>query len=154
MLEVDLDAALADKQFSLLYQPIQDLSTRTPVALEALIRWQHPIKGDIAPADFIPLAEESGLIVPIGRWALEEACTRAAALNVAGHRVAVAVKVSPIQLNRDGFATDVLRALQQSGLEPSQLVLEIAETTVMLDAELAARRLEQLKAARGADRDR
>ncbi len=119
VLEVDLNAALQDKQFSLLYQPIQDLSTRRPVALEALIRWEHPIKGEVAPADFIPLAEECGLIVPIGRWVLEEACTRIAALNVAGQNVAVAVKISAVQLSRDGFATDVLRALQQSGLQPS-----------------------------------
>lgn len=145
VLEVDLNAALQDKQFSLLYQPIQDLGTRRPVALEALIRWQHPIKGEVAPADFIPLAEECGLIVPIGRWVLEEACTRIAALNVTGQNVAVAVKISQAQLSRDGFATDVLRALQQSGLKPSHLVLEIAETTVMLDADLAAQRLQELK---------
>jgi diguanylate cyclase (GGDEF)-like protein len=145
VLEVDLNAALQAGQFSLLYQPIRDLSTNRPVALEALIRWQHPIKGEVAPADFIPLAEECGLIVPIGRWVLEEACTRVAALNVAGYPVAAAVKISPHQLNRDGFITDVLRALQQSGLEPSRLVLEIAETTVMADADLAARRLAEIK---------
>lgn len=145
VLEADLNGALEEKHFSLLYQPIQDLATRRTIAVEALIRWQHPAKGEIAPEDFLPLAEESGLIVPIGRWMLEEACTRIASLNVAGQRVALAVKVSPNQLNRDGFATDVLRALQQSGLAPSLLVLEIAESTVMLDANAAARRLDELK---------
>ncbi|HEY7836443.1 MAG TPA: bifunctional diguanylate cyclase/phosphodiesterase [Solirubrobacteraceae bacterium] len=146
VLEVELNTALQDGQFSLLYQPVYELSSRRVVALEALLRWDHPTKGEVSPAEFIPLAEESGLIVPIGRWALEQACVQAAAWNVAGHRVAVAVKVSAKQLNREGFATDVLRALQQSGLEPSLLALEIAESTVMEDKEAAAGRLDALKA--------
>ena len=83
--------------------------------------------------------------MPIGRWALEEACSRAAAWNVAGHRVGVSVKVSANQLNRDGFTTDVRRALQQSGIEPSLLTLEIAETTVMRDLAAAAERLQEIK---------
>ena len=115
------------------------------MGLEALIRWLHPTQGVLPPDDFIPLAEETGLIVPIGRWALEEACSRAAAWNVAGHRVGISVKVSANQLNRDGFATDVRRALQQSGIEPSLLTLEIAETTVMRDLAAAAERLEEIK---------
>ncbi len=145
VLEVDLNTALQDNQFSLLYQPVYDLSAGRVVALEALLRWVHPTKGEVAPSDFVPLAEESGLIVPIGRWVLEEACTRAAAWNVAGNQVAVAVKVSAKQLVREGFATDVLRALQMSGLDPSLLALEIAETTVMEDRATASRRLEALK---------
>ncbi len=145
VLEVDLNTALQDNQFSLLYQPIYDLSAGRVVALEALLRWVHPKKGEVDPADFVPLAEESGLIVPIGRWVLEEACNRAAAWNVDGHRVAAAVKVSPKQLVRDGFTTDVLRALQMSGLDPSLLVLEIAETTVMEDRADASARLQALK---------
>ena len=145
VLEVDLNTALQDDQFSLLYQPVYELATRRVVGLEALLRWQHPTKGEVPPGDFVPLAEESGLIVPIGRWVLEEACTRAAAWNVAGHRIGVAVKVAPNQLARDGFVTDVQRALQMSGLEPSMLALEVAETTVMLDKEGTARRLAALK---------
>jgi diguanylate cyclase (GGDEF)-like protein len=145
VLEVDLNRALEEDQFGLLYQPIFDLNSQGVVAVESLLRWQHPTKGEISPDDFIPLAEESGLIVPIGRWVLERACTDAAAWNIDGHRVAVAVKVSANQLNRDGFATDVRRALQQSGLEPELLILEIAETTVMLDATGAARRLADLR---------
>jgi diguanylate cyclase (GGDEF)-like protein len=145
MLEADLNAALQDTQFFLLYQPIYDLASRRVVALEAMIRWRHPTRGVLLPEEFIPLAEESGLIVPIGRWVLEEACNRAASWNVAGHRVGISVMVSANQLNRDGFATDVRRALQQSGIEPSLLTLEIAEATVMLDVEAAAERLQQAK---------
>jgi len=143
--EVELNNALMEKQFTLLYQPIYHLPTGKPVGLEALIRWQHPAQGELLPEDFIPLAEETGLIVPIGRWALEEACGRAAAWNVAGHRVGIWVKVPATQLNRDGFATDLRRALQQSGLEPSLLTLEIAETTVMGDVTAATGRLEEIK---------
>jgi diguanylate cyclase (GGDEF)-like protein len=145
VLEVELNTALAEGQFFLLYQPICDLNPRRVVALEALIRWQHPEQGVLTPADFIPLAEETGLIVPIGRWVLEEACSRAAAWNVAGHSAGVSVKVSAVQLNRDGFVTDVRRALQQSGIEPSLLTLEISEPAVMRGVETAAERLRELK---------
>jgi diguanylate cyclase (GGDEF)-like protein len=145
VLEAELNKALQERQFSLLYQPIFDLNTRKVVELEALIRWQHPTQGVLPPEDFLPLAEESGLIVPIGRWALEEACNRAAAWNVTGHRVGISVKVSSTQLNRDGFITDARRALQQSGLLPSLLTLEVAEATVMGDVKAASDRLEEIK---------
>jgi diguanylate cyclase (GGDEF)-like protein len=144
-LEAELNAALTDKQFFLLYEPIYDIATGKVNGLEALIRWLHPKRGVMLPADFIPLAEETGLTVPIGRGMLEEACTRAAAWNVAGHEVGVSVEVTANQLNRDGFATDVRRALQQSGIEPSLLTLEIAETTVMRDVNAAVARLEEVK---------
>jgi EAL domain-containing protein (putative c-di-GMP-specific phosphodiesterase class I) len=91
------------------------------------------------------LADETGLSVPIGRWALQEACSRAAAWNVAREPVNVFVKVSANQLNRDGFLTDVRRALLQSGIEPSQLTLEIAETTVMRNVEASVARLQEVK---------
>jgi EAL domain-containing protein (putative c-di-GMP-specific phosphodiesterase class I) len=145
VLEAELNAALQDKQFFLLYQPVRDLSSNKVVGLEAMIRWQHPSQGVMLPADFIPIAEETGLIVPIGRWALEEACMRAAAWNVAGNRVAISVMVSAAQLDREGFTTDIRRALQQSGIEPGQLTLEIAETTVMRDPSAAVDRLAEIK---------
>jgi diguanylate cyclase (GGDEF)-like protein len=145
ILGVELNAALEDKQFLLLYQPIYNLITGEVVGLEALIRWVHPTKGVLPPADFIPLAEETGLIVPIGRWALEEACGRAAAWNVTAHKVGVSVMIAANQLNRDGFATDVRRALQQSGIEPSLLTLEIAEATVMSDVDATTARLAEIK---------
>ncbi|HMD56442.1 MAG TPA: EAL domain-containing protein [Solirubrobacteraceae bacterium] len=145
VLEAELNAALRESQFFMLYQPICDLRTRKVIGLEAMIRWQHPKQGVLLPSDFIPLAEETGLIVPIGRWALQEACGRAAAWEVAGHRVAVGVQVSANQFNRDGFATDVLRALQQSGVEPSLVTLELDETTIMSDAAVATERMHELK---------
>jgi diguanylate cyclase (GGDEF)-like protein len=145
VLEAELSTALAENQFFLLYQPIYDLRTRKVAGLEALIRWAHPTQGVLAPDAFIPLAEETGLIVPIGRFMLEEACARAAAWNVAGHPVGVSVKVSAHQLHRDGFATDVQRALQQSGIEPSLLTLEIPETAIMRDLAAAAERLRVVK---------
>jgi diguanylate cyclase (GGDEF)-like protein len=145
VLEAELNTALQSRQLFLLYQPIRDLASSKVVAVEALIRWQHPKQGVLAPADFIPLAEETGLIVPIGRWVLEEACLRAAAWNVSGPRVGISVTVSANQFKREGFAVDVRRALQQSGLEPSLLTLEIAESTVMRDVADSAARLEEVK---------
>jgi diguanylate cyclase (GGDEF)-like protein len=145
VLEVELNNALQQKQFFLLYEPVYDLSSRKVVGLEALLRWRHPTQGVLPAHDFLPLAEETGLSVPIGRWVLEEACTRAAAWNVAGHRVGVSVPVSPNQLGRDGFATDVRRALLQSGLDPSLLTLEVPETAVMRDVPAAADRIVEIK---------
>jgi diguanylate cyclase (GGDEF)-like protein len=145
VLENELNTALAENQFFVLYEPIYDLTTGRVAGLEALVRWTHPKRGVLLPDDFMALAEETGLSVPIGRMALEEACTRAAAWTVAGHRVGVTVEVTPHQLNREGFVTDVRRALQQSGLEPAMLTLAIAETTVMNDVNAAVERLEELK---------
>ncbi len=145
VLEAELNTALAEKQFFVLYEPIYDLGTGKVAGLEALVRWMHPKRGVVLPDDFIPLAEETGMTVPIGRWVLEEACARAAAWNVAGHRVGVSVEITPNQLNREGFVIDVRRALQQSGIEPEMLTLAIAETTVMSDVNAAVERLEEIK---------
>jgi diguanylate cyclase (GGDEF)-like protein len=145
LLEAELNSALLETQFFAVYQPIRDLRTGRVVGLDTLIRWRHPSRGVVGPDDFIPLAEESGLIVPIGRWLLEEVCTRGAAWNVAGSPVDMFVRVSANQLNRDGFITDVRRALQQSGLQPSSLILEVAETTVILDVAAATGHLQEIK---------
>jgi len=145
VLEVELNTALAEKQFFVLYEPIFDLSTGKVAGLEALVRWLHPKQGVLGPEDFVPLAEETGLTVPIGRWVLEEACERAAAWNVAGHQVGLTVEITAYQLGRDGFVTDVRRALQQSGIEPAMLTLAIPETTVMRDVAVAVERLEAIK---------
>ncbi len=145
VLEAELNNALVNQQFFLLYEPIFDMRTRRVVGLEAVLRWEHPKRGVLEPEEFIPLAEDTELIVPIGRWALQEACNRAAAWNVAGHDVAVSLKISPNQLNRDGFVLDVRRALQQSGIDSSLLALEIAETTAMGDLETTNERLTAVK---------
>jgi len=145
VLEAELNAALLDGQFSLLYEPIYDLAAKKVVGVEALLRWQHPKQGVLEPDAFLALAEETGLIVPIGRWALEEACARAAAWDVGGNQLGVAVGVSANQLNRDGILTDVRRALQQSGVDPSLLTLQVSETAVMGDVGAASERLRQLR---------
>jgi diguanylate cyclase (GGDEF)-like protein len=145
VLEGELSAALADGQLFLTYEPIRDLRTGAVAGLEGLVQWHHPEKGVMPADEFASLAEDSGLVVPIGRFALEEACTRAAEWNLSEHRVAIAVKVSATQLHRDGFATDVRRALQMSGLEPALLTLEIEETTLTDDLAAARPRLAGLR---------
>ncbi len=145
-LENDLGAALASEQFFLLYQPIFHLPSRELAGVEALIRWRHPQRGVVAPDSFIPLAEETGLIIPIGRWVLEEACRQAAAWNARGLALGISVNVSAYQLGRKAFAEDVLGALTRSGLEPSSLTLEITETTLMRDVPAASERLRDIKA--------
>jgi EAL domain-containing protein (putative c-di-GMP-specific phosphodiesterase class I) len=113
--------------------------------LEALIRWRHPTRGIVEPDQFIPLAESTGMIVPIGRWLLQEACLQAAGWHRDGHPVGIAVNVSGRQLDSDGFLDDVRDALSQSRLDPSMLTLEITKTTLMQDPERATARLEPLK---------
>ena len=143
--EAELNKGLQDDQFLLLYQPIYDLASGSVAGMEALLHWQHPTRGLLAAAEFVGPAEEMGLIAPIGRWMLEEACTRAASWAVAGNRVGVSVSVSAKQLSRDGFVVDVRRALQQSGLEPGLLTLEMAESTVIGDRTTAGDRLQEIK---------
>jgi diguanylate cyclase (GGDEF)-like protein len=144
-LEADLASALAEQQFFLLYQPIFQLPSQRLVGVEALIRWAHPTRGTITPDNFIALAEESRLIVPIGRWVLEEACRQAAAWHAKGLHTNISVNVSAYQLTRKGFAEDVQRALANSGIKPSSLTLEITETTLMRDAHAACQRLQEIK---------
>jgi len=145
-LEADLSTAVQDGQFFLLYQPIFDLRSRKMAGVEALIRWSHPQRGPVPPDSFIPLAEESGLIAPIGRWVLDEACRQAAEWAAEGLEIAIAVNVSAYQLGRKGFVDDVRLALQRSGIEPSSLTLELTETTLMRDVPATCRRLEEIKA--------
>jgi diguanylate cyclase (GGDEF)-like protein len=145
-LEDDLTAALQEGQFFLLYQPIFELPNRRLVGVEALIRWRHPRRGVVLPNDFIPMAEENGLVVPIGRWVLDEACRQAAVWAGEDHEIGVSVNVSAGQLDRKGFADDVRRALLESALEPSSLTLEITETTLMRNVAAACEQLEALRA--------
>jgi diguanylate cyclase (GGDEF)-like protein len=144
-LEMELAEALENEQLFLLYQPTFDLQSESVIGVEALIRWRHPTREVIPPIDFIPIAEESGLIVPIGRWVLEEACQQAATWHRQGRRIGMSVNVSGRQLDHDELIEDVRHALEQSGLDPDALTLEITETTLMRDAEATAQRLRELK---------
>jgi diguanylate cyclase (GGDEF)-like protein len=131
-LVADLRRARVEQEFVLHFQPTVELATGTVVGVEALVRWQHPTRGLLSPAQFIPIAEETGRIVEIGRWVLVEACRQAAAWRrlAGGAGLRVSVNVSPRQVRRHGLVEDVQTALTDSGLEASALVLEITETVV------------------------
>jgi EAL domain-containing protein (putative c-di-GMP-specific phosphodiesterase class I) len=122
------------------------LSTHEVIGVEALVRWRHPARGVVPPDEFIPMSEESGLILSIGRWVLGEACRQAARWHARGHMVSIFVNVSAQQLSRHGFAEDVRRALESSGIDPSLLALEITETTLMHDVAAAGEHLAEIKA--------
>jgi EAL domain-containing protein (putative c-di-GMP-specific phosphodiesterase class I) len=144
-LEMDLREALDKDEFFLAYQPTIDLSDMSPTGVEALIRWEHPVRGVVQPDDFIPLLEETGLIVDIGRWVLEEACSQGAAWRQAGYPIGMAVNVSGRQLDTDQLIVDIESALSHSSLDPGALTIEITETTLMRNVEETARRLAEVK---------
>jgi len=127
-LEMDLRKALAGGQFELYYQPLVVLETNEVNGFEALLRWNHPIRGLVSPADFIPIAEETGLIVPLGEWVLKAACSEA--VNWPEH-IKVAVNLSPAQLNCRNLVNMVTTALAESGMPPRKLQLEITETVLL-----------------------
>ena len=144
-LEMDLRGALENDEFFLVYQPTFDLRDMRPIGIEALIRWESPTRGIVQPNDFIPLLEETGLIIEIGGWVLENACKQGAAWREAGYSIGMSVNVSGRQLDTDEFVTDVRRALRNSGLDPCALTLEITETTLMRNADETAKRLVMIK---------
>ncbi len=144
-LEVDLGAAVQEQALTLLYEPIYDLQSRAVVGYEAKPSWQHPEQGSIVPDDLLRLADDCGMRVPVDRWAIEQACARAAAWEVEGRRTAVSVKVGAEQLHRDGLITDLRRALQQSGVQSDLLTVEITESAVMSDVAAATQRLREIK---------
>jgi diguanylate cyclase (GGDEF)-like protein/PAS domain S-box-containing protein len=144
-LENNLRRALERNEFLLYYQPQIDLTTGKIVGMEVLIRWEHPEEGMIPPAEFIPLAEETGLILPIGRWVLQTACLQNKAWQEAGLRpVSISVNLSGQQFKQQSIMGDITSALQASGLDPQYLILEITESILMQNTETVAALLHDL----------
>jgi EAL domain-containing protein (putative c-di-GMP-specific phosphodiesterase class I) len=142
-----LRRAIADGQFTLHYQPIVSIPSQHVVGAEALIRWNHPTRGLLGPLEFIHLAEESELIVPIGEWVIDQACQQLRAWIDAGlGRMDIAVNVSPKQLADERFQQRLEAAIARSGIDPSLLVLEITENLIMEDPESARVLLQKVTA--------
>jgi diguanylate cyclase (GGDEF)-like protein len=144
-LEMSLAEALDAGQFSLVYQPIVELDTQRVAAAEALLRWHHPTRGNTPPDVFIPIAEASGLIIPIGRWVLAQACAQCAQWHRNGHSIGVSVNVSARQFERPEFVDEVRDALAKSRLDAEWLTLEITETALMNRPSVTEELLVQLK---------
>ena len=147
-LRADLQRAMTGGQLELYYQPLVHLSDGGVTGVEALLRWHHPERGMLGPDTFIPLAEEMGLIVPIGRWVLREACRQARQMQTllpADPPLSMSVNLSVKQLQHSDIAADVRDALAESGLAAGSLTLEITETVLMTDTDIAVQRLGELK---------
>jgi EAL domain-containing protein (putative c-di-GMP-specific phosphodiesterase class I) len=145
-MEGSIRQALVNGQFVLHYQPIINLGTSAIVGMEALVRWQHPSRGLLQPAEFIAVAEECGLILPIGRWVLGEACRQAQAWQDEGHRPRLmAVNVSASEFRSTGFLDHVSAVLRETGLDPKYLELEVTESGLMARAEATTEVLRALK---------
>ena len=143
LLELDLRAALRRDEFEVYYQPIRDVASDMVVAFEALVRWNHPQRGLIAPINFIPLAEETGLIIQLGEWVLRQACPDAAGWS---DDVGVAVNLSPVQFKNPNLVSSVKAALGVSGLPPLRLELEITESVLLQNSEATLATLHELRA--------
>jgi EAL domain-containing protein (putative c-di-GMP-specific phosphodiesterase class I) len=142
-LEMDLRKALANAEFQLYYQPLVDLQNNDITGFEALLRWHHPVRGLISPADFIPIAEETGLIIPLGEWVLRRACQETASWP---GDVKVAVNLSPSQLKSRNLVQVVTSALAESGMAATRLQLEITESVLMQNTFATLATLHQLRA--------
>jgi EAL domain-containing protein (putative c-di-GMP-specific phosphodiesterase class I) len=149
-LEAELLQAVERQEFTLVYQPIVELDEARIIGFEALLRWIHPTRGVIPPLQFIPLAEQTGVIIPLGRWVLAEACRQGAAWQRTeyGRRAALTmtINISGWQLDHPTFIDDVRTALQSSGLPANNLVLEITESAIIRDYEHVTSRFQALKA--------
>ena len=144
--EAELRHAMKVGELRLFYQPQVDLASGQIIGLEALVRWQHPTRGLVPPGEFIPLAEECGLIVPLGDWALKTACQQIKRWSEMGLSLQrTAVNVSAVQIGRENFVDSVRHALLESGITPSQLELEITESSVMVDLQGAFKTIAELK---------
>ena len=145
-IEEGLRRALERQEFALHYQPKINLMTGAITGAEALIRWTHPTRGSVSPAQFIHVAEDSGLILPIGAWVLRQACAQARAWADAGlPRITMAVNVSAMEFRDEYFLEGVLAVLRETGLDPSALELELTESVLMKHAASAASILRALR---------
>ena len=145
-LEHSLRLALGDNQLKIHYQPQLDMHSGKLIGFEVLLRWEHPELGEIKPSELIPLAEEAGLIIPIGHWLLREACLQAMAWQRSGFSpVQIAVNVSALQFAQKDFVAIVAKALQDSGLAPEYLEIEITESLLMKDLAVASKTLQKLR---------
>jgi EAL domain-containing protein (putative c-di-GMP-specific phosphodiesterase class I) len=147
-LRADLQRALDKDEFELHYQPVVRLRDKAIVGVEALVRWRHPLRGLVPPNEFIPFAEESGLIVPLGRWVLREGCRQARILRdrcTDDLLPSISINLSVKQLFNNDIVADVASALADAGLPGSALTLEITESVMMTDTELAVERLAELR---------
>jgi diguanylate cyclase (GGDEF)-like protein len=142
-MELDLRRAIVNHEFELFYQPLYNTATQQITAFEALIRWHHPVRGMIPPLDFVPLAEETGLIVPMGDWVMHKACEQAAQWPT---QARVAVNLSPAQFRGKTLLTMVSSALARSGLAPDRLELEITESVLLQESEVTLALLHDLRA--------
>jgi diguanylate cyclase (GGDEF)-like protein len=140
-LELDLRKAIGEGEFKVFYQPLIDLKSRRVCGFEALIRWFHPERGMVSPADFVPVAEETGMIIELGDWTLRQACRDATQWP---GTLKVAVNLSPIQLTRRTIVEDVASVLRESGLDPKRLELEITESAMITDTEAVLVLLNQI----------
>jgi diguanylate cyclase (GGDEF)-like protein/PAS domain S-box-containing protein len=147
-METDLRRAVERQEFSVHYQPIIDLSSKKLRGFEALVRWQHPERGFISPLDFIPVAEDTGLIIPIGRWVLGEACRQIKAWQeqFPSEPLQISVNLSGKQFTQTDLVEQIKCLLDEIGLEPRSLKLEITESTVMENTEVAIKLLQELEA--------
>lgn len=145
-LEADLRRAIALDQLRLFYQPKIRLQDRKIIGAEALIRWQHPERGLVSPADFLPIAEQSGLIVPIGEWVVHRACRDANRWIASGHNdLTVSVNISPVQFLKQNVTELTSRALQDADISPSHLIVELTEQSLMRNTQAVRRDLERLR---------
>jgi EAL domain-containing protein (putative c-di-GMP-specific phosphodiesterase class I) len=147
-MENDLRRALERHELRVFYQPLIDLATDRILGFEALVRWQHPVRGLVPPLAFIPLAEETGLIVPLGRWVLETACRQATKwrdARPAGPRLLMSVNLSARQFVQPDLVDQVDAILSETGMDPSTLELEITESVVMDQSEVGIRTLSRLR---------
>jgi EAL domain-containing protein (putative c-di-GMP-specific phosphodiesterase class I) len=141
-LESDLRLAVERGEFELYYQPLFDLEQNRICSFEALLRWNHPSHGLVSPVEFIPIAEDTGLIVPIGSWVVREACAQAATWP---DHIRVAVNVSPVQFHRGTLHDTIVRALADTGLEPARFEVEITESVFLEGSDTTLRLLHALR---------